>query len=63
MASDLDSRLKFLHRENVNRYRRLLKTNLADHERNFIERRLSEKEETLLDILRKGAQFDCRKAS
>ncbi|WFU75049.1 MULTISPECIES: hypothetical protein [unclassified Bradyrhizobium] len=30
------------HRNNVHRYRRLLKTRLSDLERQFIERRLSE---------------------
>ena len=30
------------HDSNINRYRRLLKTNLSDIERRFLERRLSE---------------------
>jgi hypothetical protein len=30
------------HRNNIHRYRRLLATHLADHERAYIERRLSE---------------------
>jgi hypothetical protein len=30
------------HRNNISRYRRLLKTNLTEFERQFIERRLSE---------------------
>jgi hypothetical protein len=30
------------HRGNIHRYRRLLATHLADHERAYIERRLSE---------------------
>jgi hypothetical protein len=30
------------HRNNIARYRRLLKTKLTEHERQFIERRLSE---------------------
>jgi hypothetical protein len=30
------------HRNNISRYRRLLKTNLSDLERQFLERRLSE---------------------
>ena len=30
------------HRNNIVRYRRLLKTKLTEHERQFIERRLSE---------------------
>lgn len=30
------------HRNNINRYRQLLKTNLSDLERQFIEKRLNE---------------------
>jgi hypothetical protein len=42
----VDERLARLrtHRNNIARYRRLLKTNLTDHERQFIERRLSEEQ-------------------
>ncbi|WP_347951926.1 hypothetical protein [Bradyrhizobium sp. SSUT77] len=36
------------HRNNLSRYRRLLKTKLSDIERQFIERRLAE-EQTALD--------------
>ena len=32
------------HGNNISRYRRLLRTNLSDFERQFIERRLSEEE-------------------
>jgi hypothetical protein len=32
------------HRNNITRYQRLLKTKLAKHERQFIERRLSEEQ-------------------
>ena len=32
------------HRNNIHRYRRLLKTRLSDLERQFIERRLSEEQ-------------------
>ncbi|OKO73659.1 hypothetical protein AC629_36430 [Bradyrhizobium sp. NAS80.1] len=35
------------HRNNIHRYRRLLKTRLSDLERQFIERRLSEKQTAL----------------
>jgi hypothetical protein len=38
------------HRNNILRYRRLLKTRLSDLERQFIERRLSE-EQAALDAL------------
>ena len=32
------------HRNNINRYRRLLKTPLTDFERGFIERRMTEEQ-------------------
>ena len=38
------------HRNNIGRYRRLLKTNLTELERDFIERRLSE-EGTALNFI------------
>jgi hypothetical protein len=38
------------HRNNIHRYRRLLRTRLSDLERQFIERRLAE-EQTVLDAL------------
>ena len=42
----LDERVTRLraHRDNIARYRGLLKTDLTDHERQFIERRLSEEQ-------------------
>ena len=39
------------HRNNIHRYRRLLKTKLSQLERHFIERRLAE-EQSALDALR-----------
>ncbi|MCK1651473.1 hypothetical protein IVA88_08460 [Bradyrhizobium sp. 149] len=39
-----------VHRNNVSRYRRLLKTKLSDIERQFVERRLAE-EQTALEAL------------
>jgi hypothetical protein len=46
MTTMLDERFARLrtHRNNVARYRRLLKTHLTDLERQFIERRLSEEQ-------------------
>jgi hypothetical protein len=38
------------HRNNIHRYRRLLKTTLSDLERQFIERRLAE-EQTALEAV------------
>ena len=41
------------HRNNIARYRRLLKTSLTDLERQFIERRLSE-EQSQFELLSAG---------
>ena len=51
----LDERFARLrtHRNNVARYRRLLKTHLTDLERQFIERRLSE-EQSEFELLSAG---------
>ncbi|WP_430642008.1 hypothetical protein [Bradyrhizobium nanningense] len=38
------------HRNNIHRYRRLLKTTLSTLERQFIERRLAEEEAALEDV-------------
>jgi hypothetical protein len=35
------------HRNNILRYRKLLKTRLLDHERQYIQRRLSEEQSAL----------------
>ncbi len=52
----LDEKLALFraHRNNIHRYRRLLKTKLSDLERQFVERRLAE-EEAILDDLSKTA--------
>jgi hypothetical protein len=36
------------HRDNIHRYRRLLRTRLSDLERQFIERRLAEEQNALI---------------
>jgi hypothetical protein len=48
----LDENLALIraHRNNIHRYRRLLKTRLSRLERNFVERRLAE-EKSALDAL------------
>ena len=55
MTTMLDERFARLrtHRNNVARYRRLLKTHLTDLERQFIERRLSE-EQSEFELLSGG---------
>ncbi|UFZ06767.1 hypothetical protein LQG66_10895 [Bradyrhizobium ontarionense] len=43
------ARLRFSREANVRRYRKLLATRLADHERRFVERRLAEELQQLQD--------------
>jgi len=38
------------HRSNIDRYRRLLKTKLSELERQYLEKRLSEEQATLVEI-------------
>jgi hypothetical protein len=38
------------HDNNISRYRRLLKTNLSDLERQFLERRLSEERSAVVSL-------------
>ena len=60
MTPDLKAKLQFAHRENIDRYQRLLKTRLTVTERNFIERRLGEEEAALLEIVQEAELIDCR---
>jgi hypothetical protein len=55
MTQMMDQKLARLrtHRDNVNRYQRLLKTTLTDFEREFIERRLAE-EQSAFEALAAG---------
>jgi hypothetical protein len=48
----IDEKLALLrsHRNNISRYRRLLKTKLTDLERQFIERRLSEERSAMEEL-------------
>jgi len=48
----LDEKLALLraHRNNISRYRRLLKTNLTELERRFIEKRMSEERRAMEDV-------------
>ena len=49
----LDERFARLrtHRNNIVRYRRLLKTKLTDYERQFVERRLSEERSAMETVV------------
>lgn len=50
MRKDLDDALRWAHHANIERYRRLLATGLTANEREFIERRIAEEQEALLQI-------------
>lgn len=63
MKSDVKHALVFAHRTNIDRYRRLMKTHLTVNERQFIERRLDEEEQALMDIVQSAARLDCRIAT
>jgi hypothetical protein len=60
MASGLESALRAAHRANIDRYRRLLKTDLTDIERQFVRRRLAEEQEALRQIAKTNALLDSR---
>lgn len=60
MTSDMKNAFLFARRANIDRYRRLLKTNLTVTERDFIERRLGEEEAALLEIVQRAELIDCR---
>ena len=53
----------YAHRTNIDLYQRLLKTHLTDQERKFIERRLGEEENALLEIAQRAVQIDCCNAA
>ena len=63
MASDLQNALAYAHQANIDRYRKLLKTHLADHERQFIQQQLGEEEDALLEMDQRTAQLDCPNAA
>jgi hypothetical protein len=52
MTTMIDEKLALLrtHRNNISRYRRLLKTKLTDLERQFIERRVSEERSAMEEL-------------
>ncbi|MGV7219644.1 hypothetical protein [Bradyrhizobium sp. UFLA05-112] len=53
-----DERLARLraHDKNISRYRRLLKTNLSDLERQFLEQRLCEEKSAVESLAHRGPQ-------
>jgi hypothetical protein len=50
MTSDLASTLRWAHQANAVRYEKLLRTHLTDHERRFVQRRLSEERDALRQL-------------
>jgi hypothetical protein len=46
-VSDIEASLTFVHRANIQRYKKLLGTHLTDDERMFIQQRLAEEETAL----------------
>ena len=51
-ANALEVSLPFVHRENIHKYTRLLRTVLTEHERAFIQQRLNEERCALADLQR-----------
>ncbi len=47
------------HFDNINKYRRILKTYLTALEREFVLRRLREEEEAFLETVQRAVQHDC----
>ena len=47
MTLELHTNLKFVHRTNIARYKKILATYLTDEERHFVERRLAEEQASL----------------
>ncbi len=43
-----------MHRNNISRYRRLLKTDLSELQRQFIERRINEEKSALKSVAASG---------
>ncbi len=54
--------LLFAHRENIEKFRKLLKTCLPVDERQMFEQQLEEEERALFQIAQGAAQFDCSNA-
>jgi len=62
MSPDFNSTLKYACRTNIERYQRLLKTYLTDHERQFVEHRLAEEQEALRLASKKDRRVDSHAA-
>jgi hypothetical protein len=48
MASDIKATVHWVHRANIERYRKILTSYLTDEERRFVERRLAEEQMALV---------------
>ena len=56
MAEEKTVRL-YAHRKNIHRYRRLLRTQLTDLERRYLEQRMSEEQSSVDMLLATSASF------
>jgi len=50
MAARLDETLKWVHRANIERYRRILQTPLSNEERSFVRRRIGEEQQAMTEL-------------
>jgi hypothetical protein len=49
-TSQLHAAMSFAHRENIERYKRILRTHLTENERGFLQRRLAEEQAALAQL-------------
>ena len=56
--SEFNKTLVFAYRANIERYQRLLRTQLADNERAFIERRIADDRQALKEIMQRMGAAD-----
>ena len=49
-SSGLEASMSYAHKANIERYGKLLKTELTDLERNFIQQRLEEEQRSLAQL-------------
>jgi hypothetical protein len=57
--SEYSTTLLVEHFDNINKYRRTLKTYLTALEREYVLRRLREEEEAFLETVQRAVQHDC----
>ena len=50
--SDMEATFLFAHQTNIEKYKKILATDLPDHERRFVQRRLAEEQADLQQFTR-----------